>query len=95
MLDEPSFGLAPQVACEILEALPRLASAGVAILLVEQNARAALQVSSRAWVMLNGRVAAQGASDALLADPEIARAYLGWEGTDEPDVAAPRNRAVI
>jgi branched-chain amino acid transport system ATP-binding protein len=93
MLDEPSFGLAPQVSREILEALPRLAAGGVAILLVEQNARAALQVASRGYVLVNGRIAAGGASRALLDDPDIARTYLGWEGGDVTDpVPAPQPR---
>ncbi len=82
MLDEPSFGLAPQVSREILEALPRLAAGGVAILLVEQNARAALQIASRGYVLVNGRIAAAGRARDLLEDPEIARTYLGWEGGD-------------
>ncbi len=93
MLDEPSFGLAPQVSREILEALPRLAAGGVAILLVEQNARAALQVASRGYVLVNGRIATEGRSRALLDDPEIARTYLGWEG-DDP-VPAPPSRLKI
>jgi branched-chain amino acid transport system ATP-binding protein len=82
MLDEPSFGLAPQVSREILEALPRLAAGGVAILLVEQNARAALQIASRGYVLVNGRIAAEGMACDLLEDPGIARTYLGWEGGD-------------
>jgi branched-chain amino acid transport system ATP-binding protein len=86
MLDEPSFGLAPQVAKEILEALPRLTTQGVAVLLVEQNAQAALQISDRAYVLVGGRVAAEGPSAALAADPEIAQTYLGWEGA-QPDAA--------
>ncbi|HEV8094800.1 MAG TPA: ATP-binding cassette domain-containing protein [Burkholderiales bacterium] len=84
LLDEPSFGLAPQATREILEGLPRLTESGVAVLLVEQNARAALQVSSRAYVLANGRVVAQGRSRDLLHDPEIARAYLGWKGEQVP-----------
>jgi len=83
MLDEPSFGLAPQAAREILEALPPLTQSGVAILLVEQNARAALQIASRGYVLANGRVAAEGRSRELLDDPDIARTYLGWQGADE------------
>jgi branched-chain amino acid transport system ATP-binding protein len=94
MLDEPSFGLAPQVAREILEALPRFTAAGVSILLVEQNARAALQVSARGYVLVNGRVAVEGRSRDLLADPEIARAYLGWDGSEASD-SRPRLRAVV
>ncbi len=97
MLDEPSFGLAPQVSREILEALPRLAAGGVAILLVEQNARAALQVASRGYVLVNGRVVAEGGSRALLEDPEIARTYLGWEGGDaaEPVPAAQSRLSAV
>jgi branched-chain amino acid transport system ATP-binding protein len=82
MLDEPSFGLAPQVAREILEALPRLTRSGVAILLVEQNARAALQIATRGYILATGRVAAEGRSRELLDDPDIARTYLGWQGED-------------
>jgi len=84
MLDEPSFGLAPQVAKEIFEALPRLAAQGISVLLVEQNAQAALRISDRAYVLVNGRVAAEGSSATLAADPEIAQTYLGWEGAPEP-----------
>ena len=97
MLDEPSFGLAPQVSREILEALPKLASGGVAILLVEQNARAALQIASHGYVLVNGRIAAAGRSRDLLDDPEIARTYLGWDGADTPaeaSAAKPRLRVV-
>jgi branched-chain amino acid transport system ATP-binding protein len=90
MLDEPSFGLAPQVAREILEALPRLAATGMAILLVEQNARAALQIASRGFVLVSGRIAASGRAADLLADPDIARTYLGWQG----DEKAPPPRLV-
>ena len=92
MLDEPSFGLAPQVSREILEALPRLAAGGVAILLVEQNARAALQVSARGYVLVNGRIAAGGRSRALLGDPQIARTYLGWDGGEDAAVPAAKTR---
>ena len=88
MLDEPSFGLAPQVAKEILEALARLTGQGISVLLVEQNAQAALQISDRAYVLVGGRVAAEGPSAALAADPEIAETYLGWEGA-RPDAARP------
>ena len=89
MLDEPSFGLAPQIAKEILEALPRLADTGVAILLVEQNARAALQISHRAYVLVNGVISAEGASAELLADKRIAQAYLGLEPALQGEAARP------
>jgi branched-chain amino acid transport system ATP-binding protein len=93
MLDEPSFGLAPQVSREILESLPRLTQLGVTVLMVEQNARSALQVADRAYILVNGRLVAQGSSRELLERPDIAQAYLGWEGDDpraanEPMVAA-------
>jgi branched-chain amino acid transport system ATP-binding protein len=98
MLDEPSFGLAPQIAREILESLPRLTAAGISILLVEQNARAALQVAHRAYVLVTGRIVAQGAAETLLADRDIAQKYLGWEGdradARERPATAPRLAAV-
>ena len=58
------------------------------MLLVEQNAQAALQISDRAYVLVGGRVAAEGPSAALAADPEIAQTYLGWEGAAS-DAARP------
>jgi branched-chain amino acid transport system ATP-binding protein len=98
MLDEPSFGLAPQIAREILESLPRLGARGISILLVEQNARAALQVAHRAYVLVTGRGVAEGAAETLLADRDIAQKYLGWEGAREDGrerpPAAPRLAAV-
>ncbi|MGF6767994.1 branched-chain amino acid transport system ATP-binding protein [Paraburkholderia sp. GAS199] len=79
MLDEPSFGLAPQVTREILESLPRLAERGITVLLVEQNAHSALQVADRGYVLVNGRIALEGDAAALLASPDIGEAYLGWQ----------------
>ncbi|WP_134857839.1 ABC transporter ATP-binding protein, partial [Bordetella pertussis] len=84
MLDEPSFGLAPQIAREILESLPRLTERGLTVLLIEQNARAALQVSDRGYVLVNGRLVAQDTSASLLARSDIGEAFLGWEGADTP-----------
>ncbi|MFT4066351.1 ATP-binding cassette domain-containing protein [Paraburkholderia sp.] len=80
MLDEPSFGLAPQVTREILESLPRLAERGITVLLVEQNAHSALQVADRGYVLVNGRIALEGDATALLDSPDIGEAYLGWQG---------------
>ncbi|WP_253256328.1 ATP-binding cassette domain-containing protein, partial [Bordetella bronchiseptica] len=60
MLDEPSFGLAPQIAREILESLPRLTERGLTVLLIEQNARAALQVADYAYVLETGAVTLEG-----------------------------------
>lgn len=84
MLDEPSFGLAPQIAREILESLPRLTERGLTVLLIEQNARAALQVSDRGYVLVNGRLVAQDTSASLLARSDIGEDFLGWEGADTP-----------
>ncbi|MBI3454312.1 MAG: ATP-binding cassette domain-containing protein [Candidatus Rokubacteria bacterium] len=77
MLDEPSLGLAPQVVGEIMGRLVRLREEGLTILLVEQNARAALTIADRGYVLGSGRVAASGSGAELLRDPAIARAYLG------------------
>ena len=89
MLDEPSFGLAPQVAREILELLPRLTELGVTVLMVEQNARSALQVADRAYILVNGSVVAHGTGRELLDRPDISEAYLGWDGADAPALASP------
>ena len=77
MLDEPSLGLAPQVVAEIMERLARLRERGLTIVLVEQNARAALELADRGYVLEVGRIATTGRGADLLADPEIANAYLG------------------
>ena len=80
MLDEPSLGLAPQVIREIMSRLVRLREAGLTVLLVEQNAQAALAIADRGYVLEAGRVVATGSGPGLLADPGIARAYLGTRG---------------
>jgi branched-chain amino acid transport system ATP-binding protein len=78
LLDEPSLGLAPRLVTEIFAALGRLRDdGGLAIVLVEQNARAALQVADRALVMDRGVVALAGTPSALLADERVHAAYLG------------------
>jgi branched-chain amino acid transport system ATP-binding protein len=77
LLDEPSLGLAPRVAREIFHVIARLNALGVTILLVEQNARRALALASRAYVLETGRVAVSGPARALAADPRIRAAYLG------------------
>lgn len=77
LLDEPSMGLAPFLVREILDTLVQLRSAGMTILLVEQNARAALQVADRGYVLENGGVVLEGAAADLLADQDVKRAYLG------------------
>jgi branched-chain amino acid transport system ATP-binding protein len=77
LLDEPSLGLAPRVAREIFHVIARLNAEGVTILLVEQNARRALALASRAYVLETGRVVVSGPARALAADPRIRAAYLG------------------
>jgi branched-chain amino acid transport system ATP-binding protein len=82
MLDEPSLGLAPLIVQEILGIVRGLRSEGVAILLVEQNARAALESSDHGYVLETGEVALSGASHELAEDPRVQATYLGG-GSDE------------
>ncbi|MDO8300201.1 ABC transporter ATP-binding protein [Lacisediminimonas sp.] len=77
MLDEPSLGLAPLIVKEIFHIIVRLKETGVAILLVEQNARAALQVADYAYVLETGDVALEGPADQLANDPKVIDTYLG------------------
>jgi branched-chain amino acid transport system ATP-binding protein len=77
MLDEPSLGLAPKIVAEIFRIITDLRSAGVAILLVEQNARAALNAADRAYVMELGRISLEGPAAELARDPRIVESYLG------------------
>ena len=77
MLDEPSLGLAPRVVQQIFQIVKQLNSEGMTILLVEQNARMALKVSHRAYVLETGKVRLSGAGKDLLQNEEIQRAYLG------------------
>jgi len=77
MLDEPSLGLAPLVVREIFRIIQRLTAEGTAVLLVEQNARMALQCAAHAYVLQTGCVVLSGRAADLLAAPEVQRAYLG------------------
>ena len=77
MLDEPSLGLAPMLVREIFEVIPRLAADGLAVLLVEQNARMALACAGEGYVLQTGRVVLHGSAAALAADPAVQHAYLG------------------
>jgi branched-chain amino acid transport system ATP-binding protein len=77
LLDEPSLGLAPILIRDIFDELRRINEGGVSILLVEQNAKQALMLSHRAYVLQTGRLIKEGPSKDLLADPEIKAAYLG------------------
>jgi branched-chain amino acid transport system ATP-binding protein len=77
LLDEPSLGLAPLVVHTIFEAIEEIRSKGTTILLVEQNAHAALKHSDRAYVLETGQIVMEGKSSDLAADPRIKEAYLG------------------
>jgi branched-chain amino acid transport system ATP-binding protein len=77
LLDEPSMGLAPLMVAKIFEIVRDIAQSGVTILLVEQNAKLALEVASRGYVMETGAVTLAGESAKLLADPRVREAYLG------------------
>ena len=77
LLDEPSMGLAPLLVQKIFETILAVAKEGVTILLVEQNARLALEVSNRGYVMETGRITLSGPARELLVDPKVRAAYLG------------------
>lgn len=77
MLDEPSMGLAPLLVEQIFKIIQELHSAGVTILLVEQNAQVALSIADRAYVLETGNVSIEGDAKELLADDRVRRAYLG------------------
>ncbi|MFC0709131.1 ABC transporter ATP-binding protein [Azorhizophilus paspali] len=77
LLDEPSLGLAPIVVRQIFQILRELASGGMTLFLVEQNANHALRLSDRGYVMVNGQIRLSGSGEELLGDPEVRSAYLG------------------
>jgi len=77
MLDEPSMGLAPLVVKDIFDIIVRISGDGCTVLLVEQNARSALRIADRGYVLETGRVVLQGTSEELLANRDVQRAYLG------------------
>ncbi|HWP28740.1 MAG TPA: ABC transporter ATP-binding protein [Chloroflexota bacterium] len=81
LLDEPSLGLAPVVVETIFEVIRQINAEGVTVLLVEQNARAALQLATRGYVIENGRIVQQAVADSLLHDEHVRRAYLGVVAT--------------
>lgn len=104
MLDEPSLGLAPLIVKEILNNIATLRSTGVSILLIEQNARAALQISDYGYVLENGAVTIEGPSRELATDPKVIESYLGM-GRDhgaqqggglprEEEIAVPKYQGV-
>jgi len=77
LLDEPSLGLAPTLVREILKLIVRLRDEGITILLVEQDAAAALKIADRGYVMERGRITIEGSAKELLGDDRIRQAYLG------------------
>ena len=79
LLDEPSAGLSPRYVLEIFEQIVKINKAGVAILMVEQNARQALAFASCGFVLANGQNLFTGTGAELIADPEVARSFLGGE----------------
>ncbi len=87
MLDEPSMGLAPLVVKDIFETIVRISREGCTVLLVEQNARGALRISHRGYVLETGRIMLQGTAEDLLGNRDVQRAYLGR------DVEAAERRA--
>ena len=88
MLDEPSLGLAPLIVRDIFRIITELRAQGVAILLVEQNARAALRVADQAHVLELGRVVMAGPASELAGDARVVEAYLGLAGSHQDKLAA-------
>jgi branched-chain amino acid transport system ATP-binding protein len=78
MLDEPSLGLAPIIVADLLRTIAELRASGVSVLLVEQNAQAALQIADRAYVMELGEFVLQGAAKDVAGDARVAESYLGF-----------------
>ena len=77
LLDEPTMGLAPIMVDKIFEVIADVSQQGVTVLLIEQNARLALEVAQRGYVLESGALTLDGPADALLHDPKVRAAYLG------------------
>ena len=77
MLDEPSMGLAPKLVAQLADIIKRIRALGISVLLVEQNARLALEIADRAYVLQMGTIVTEGPSATLRDDPFVRRAYLG------------------
>lgn len=85
LMDEPSLGLAPIIVDKIADTIKNLASQGLSIVLVEQNARMALEIAARAYVLVSGQVGLEGVAADLIGNPEVVERYLGGRaGTDQP-----------
>jgi branched-chain amino acid transport system ATP-binding protein len=77
MLDEPSLGLAPRLAAGMMDSLAQMHQQGLTLLLVEQNANAAMHKANRGYVLQSGHVVLQGSAETLRADPGLQQTYLG------------------
>ena len=88
LLDEPTAGLAPRVAAEVLDLVRGLAARGVAVLMVEQNARAALGVSDRGYVLVEGRNRLEGEAAELAANADLGAVFLGRRRSGAPEARA-------
>jgi branched-chain amino acid transport system ATP-binding protein len=95
LLDEPSLGLAPLLVRQVFGIIRDLKRAGSTILLVEQMANLALRVADRAYILEQGRVVLEGTSEALLANPEVARGYLGRLAKSMPSGREPAGTGMI
>jgi branched-chain amino acid transport system ATP-binding protein len=89
LLDEPSLGLAPMVVEDVFSTIKGLRDEGLTILLVEQNARRALQLADRGYVLERGNLAMKGTGDELLRSPDVQRMYLGAVSTKKQRSTAP------
>lgn len=89
LLDEPSLGIAPILVKAIFQQIKQIAQSGVTVLLVEQNAKAALKLADRGYVLDVGKIALSGTSQELLANPKVQEAYLGKQHGDGMGAAAP------
>ena len=90
MMDEPSMGLAPLVVKDIFAIIRRLGSEGHTVLLVEQNAKAALRIANRGYVLENGRILLEENAEDLLANRDVQRAYLGRDLDSETELDGKR-----
>jgi branched-chain amino acid transport system ATP-binding protein len=89
LLDEPSLGLAPAIVLAMFHAIREINAAGTAVLLVEQNVAMALEIATRAYLLEEGRIVADGTPDEVFARPELRRAYLGVEALATPASRGP------
>jgi len=83
MMDEPSLGLAPLVVTEVLRVIQEIREEGITVLLIEQNANAALKIADYALLLETGRIVLEGTGEELLANPKVKQAYLGESVTEE------------